>query len=314
MGRTQKTGGRKTAVITGSTNGLGLEATRQLAARGVRVIMTGRNAQRGQSRVNDLKKQMPEADISYSQLDLSSLEGISPFAQSLDVEGLDILINNAGVMGPQERVLTSYGQELQFGTNHLAHFLLTSCLLPALIRGRGRVITVASRAALKGRIHFEDLKAARHYDSMTFYRQSKLANLMFALSLDRLLRQHDMPVQSCAAHPGWTRTNMIASIPHQETIPTLKQRLYQRVIEPIGAAIFNHFAQDVADGVQPLLAPVWLGGDVGGAYFGPQKFGERNGPVGPAHIPASARKESDQKRLWQCSVEITGAQYPFTYS
>lgn len=314
MGGTQKTGQKKTVLITGSTNGLGLEAARQLAARGLRVIMTGRNSLKGHRLIEEFRRHIPEADVTYRQLDLSSLNEISRFDRLLDVEALDILINNAGIMGPPERVLTPYGQELQFGTNHLAHFLLTSCLLPMLIRGKGRIITVASRASLKGRIAFDDLTSSRCYNAMTCYRQSKLANLMFALSLDQLLRRHGIQVQSCAVHPGWTRTNMIANIPHGDCAPSLSTRLYRRFFEPVGKAVFEYFAQDVADGVQPLLAPVWSNGDVGGAYFGPQNRGERSGPVGLARIPKIARIEADQKRLWQYSVDVTGAKYPFTFS
>src|SRR5208283_3110655 len=130
---------------------------------------------------------------------------------------LDLLINNAGVMAPKRRLQTRDGFEIQFGTNVLGHFALTAVLLPALVRAavghpqRPRVVTLASIAHKQGQLNFDDLLSAKSYGPMVAYRQSKLADLMFAFELDRRLGAAGPPisgVMSLAAHPGVANTNL----------------------------------------------------------------------------------------------------------
>ena len=171
---------------------------------------------------------------------------------ALDIP-LDLLINNAGVMAPKRRQETADGFELQFGTNVLGHFALTARLLPALERAaasqaqRPRVVTIASIAHKQGRINFDDLQSTKNYSPMGAYRQSKLADLMFAFTLDRRLRAAGPPasgVMSVAAHPGVANTNLFQTGEYSAIERAIRRGL--------GAAI-GTLLNSEADGAVPTL-------------------------------------------------------------
>ena len=172
----------RTAVVTG-TGGLGYEDALALARAGCDVILAGRNPRKGADAVARIRGEVPPARIRFERVDLADLASIAAFGERIGKgrTSLDLLINNAGVMVPPQRQLTTDGFELQFGTNYLGHFALTAHLLPLLRNGKGaRVISLSSVAAAQGRIDFDDLDASRSYKPMPVYAQSKLACLMFA--------------------------------------------------------------------------------------------------------------------------------------
>ncbi|AQS88028.1 oxidoreductase [Neoasaia chiangmaiensis NBRC 101099] len=299
------------AVITGATGGLGFETARGLAERGARTILTGRNPTKGEAALHRLRALVPNADVQFLPLDLASLASVAAFVRSLNDKApqVDILINNAGVMGPARRLATKDGFELQFGTNHLGHFALTGQLLTRLTQGHGLVVTVASLAAWKGKLPFDDLNAQRHYSAFGRYRQSKLANLSFALELDRRARAHGGRIHSRAAHPGWAMSDIIANSAALGSGKGRAQQILRTVQKTVGSAVFRTLGQDVAHGAEPLLYAALSPNALDGGYYGPQGRGERRGPPGPAPIPPDASDPGLAKRLWDASERLTGVSY-----
>ncbi len=178
---TEQTG--KLAVVTGANSGIGLETARRLVGAGAQVILAVRNPERGARALDDIRSSHPDGNVSTESLDLSSLQSVRDFADTMTTLGrpIDILVNNAGIMAVPKRTLTDDGFELQIGTNFLGHFALTGLLLPLLRRSSApRVVTVSSNAARFGRINLDDLQGERHYSAWRAYGQSKLADLIFA--------------------------------------------------------------------------------------------------------------------------------------
>ncbi|HSJ17315.1 MAG TPA: SDR family NAD(P)-dependent oxidoreductase, partial [Solirubrobacterales bacterium] len=177
--------------MTGSNSGIGLSAARELARAGAHVVLACRNTGKGEAARREIRGAAEGADVEVGELDLASLASVRTFADGFRErhDGLDMLINNAGVMAPP-RSETSNGFELQLGTNHLGHFALTGLLIDAM-KGRfdARVVTVTSPAHWYGRINFDDLQGERRYGRWLAYGQSKAANILFALELDRRLRE-----------------------------------------------------------------------------------------------------------------------------
>src|SRR3981189_959614 len=177
----------KTAVVTGATGGLGYETALALARAGAEIILTGRNDRKGQSAIEKIGGEVTDARGRYQHLDLDTLASVADFAQRMHaLQSLALLINNAGVMALPRRQTTADGFEMQFGTNHLGHFALTTRLMPLLRLASGpRVVSVSGLAHRTGFIDFADLEGARVYSPWKAYGQSKLATLMFALELQR---------------------------------------------------------------------------------------------------------------------------------
>jgi NAD(P)-dependent dehydrogenase (short-subunit alcohol dehydrogenase family) len=288
----------RTFIVTGANSGLGYVTTRELARHGAHVIMTARDHTKGERALEELRARQPDASLELRHLDLSDLESVRAFAQSIIADGIpvDVLINNAGIMMPP-RSLTKQGFELQFGTNHLGHFALTGLLLDRLRAGRdSRVVTVSSTAHKSGSIHFDDLTGERRYGRWAFYAQSKFANAVFGLELDRRLRAGGVPVKSILAHPGYSATNL------QTSGPTGLLNLMMRV--------GNRFiAQDVEIGVLSQLYAATDPAADGGHFIGPDGRAEASGyptivqPIDAARVPETAQ------RLWRISEELTGVRF-----
>lgn len=198
-----------TAVVTGATTGLGLETARALASAGARVIVTARSAEKGEAAVATLTEQVPGAAVEYGVLELGSLVSVRSFADELSgrIDALQLLVCNAGIM------MVPFGQtedgfELQFGTNHLGHFLLTARLMPLLLAGApSRVVVLSSAGHNASGVDLDDPNYAdRPYDKMDAYGQSKSANVLFAAELDR--RFADRGVHAWSVHPGMVRTDL----------------------------------------------------------------------------------------------------------
>jgi NAD(P)-dependent dehydrogenase (short-subunit alcohol dehydrogenase family) len=211
-------------------------------------------------------------------------------------EGPDLLINNAGVMAPP-RSETADGFELQFGTNHLGHFGLTGLLIGGMEgRENARVVTVTSPAHWYGRVDFEDLQGERRYGRWRAYGQSKVANMLFALELDRRLGLAGWRVQSLAAHPGYAATKL------QSTGPT--------GIDSAVMAVTNRlFAQSAEMGALPMLYAATHPGLEGGTLIGPGGIGEQRGHPKPVPPRGRALDEALARRLWTVSEQLTGVRF-----
>jgi NAD(P)-dependent dehydrogenase (short-subunit alcohol dehydrogenase family) len=288
----------KTAVVTGSTGGLGYETVLVLAKTGAEIILTGRDDRKGQLALEKISREVVGARIFYEHLDLASLASIADFAQRMQVrQSLDLLINNAGVMALPRRQTTADGFETQFGTNYLGHFALTARLMPLLRRASGpRVVSVSSLAHRTGFIDFGDLQGTRLYSPWKAYGQSKLACLIFALELQRRSDAAGWNLTSDAAHPGFARTNLFAGGPGG----------LLSVATDFAAPFFGHSA---ADGARPILFAATSPQAKPGAYYGPGGFGELRGAPAPALIMPRARDAATAARLWDVSEKLTGTSF-----
>ena len=279
----------RTVVVTGATSGLGLETARALAAKGARVVLAVRDVARGEAVAAELP-----GSVEVRRLDLTDLESVRGFAAEWDGP-LDVLVNNAGIMMVPAGV-TVDGFELQFGTNHLGHFALTNLLLPHVT---DRVVTVASRAHRAGRLALDDLNwQQRPYSPERAYGQSKLANLLFTLELQRRLTAAGSPVRAMAAHPGWSATN-------------LQGRTQNRVKDGFMSVGNRIWATSSEEGARPTLFAATA--DLpGNSYVGPGGFMEMRGTPALVGRTVAASDPDLAKKLWTASVELTATDFPAT--
>lgn len=285
----------RTFLVTGANSGLGLETSRALASRGARVVMAVRNEAKGRAAAADVTATVPDADLEVRLLDLADLDSVKAFAADYDGP-LDVLVNNAGIMIPPRR-LTKQGHESQFGTNHLGHFALTGLLLDRLGKGQGpRVVTVSSLAHNSGRIHFEDLTGERGYAPVRYYEQSKFANMLFTLELDRRLRAAGSPVRSLAAHPGFSDTELMQST--------------NAFVRGLGKVVMPFVTQSAAAGALPQLYAATDPRAEGGQYFGPDGRKQRKGWPELQQPEPSAKDPETARRLWELSETLTGVRFP----
>jgi NAD(P)-dependent dehydrogenase (short-subunit alcohol dehydrogenase family) len=284
----------RVAIVTGANSGLGLVTARELARSGARVVLACRNLGKGHAAVDEVRAAVPGAQLQLEELDLASLASVRGFSERFRAshDGLDLLVNNAGVMGTPRR-RTADGFELQFGTNHLGHFALTTALLEAM-EGRedARVVTLSSTAHKMGRINFDNLNGDRHYFRWNAYGQSKLANLLFALELDRRLRAAGSTVKSLAAHPGYAATNLQSAGPP----------LFDRLVMVASTALI---AQSDEMGALPTLYAATEPGLEGGTYVGPDSFREQRGHPTIVQPNGRARDPETARRLWEVSERLT---------
>jgi NAD(P)-dependent dehydrogenase (short-subunit alcohol dehydrogenase family) len=289
----------RTAVVTG-TGGLGFQDALALARAGANVIIAGRSASKGAAAISHIRRNVPGAKVRFGELDLASLDSIETFCERLknSQSSLDLLINNAGVMTPPTRQATANGFELQFGTNYLGHFALTAQLLPLLRNGnQPRVVTVSSLAARAGAIDFDNLQSERSYKPMVAYGQSKLACLMFALELHRRSDASGWGVQSIAAHPGISRTDLLTNGAGAWSAAGMARRFMWFLFQP------------VAQGALPTLFAATSPQARGGAYYGPDRLGEVRGSPAPARVPPQALDTGSGERLWRESERLTGTTF-----
>ncbi len=288
------------ALITGSTEGIGYEDALALSTAGWSVIMMGRNAQKGAASIAKIHQFNPKAKVSFEKIDLADLASINAFASRMNSKGnaIDLLINNAGVMTPPKRLTTADGFELQFGTNHLGHFSLTTQLLPLLRKSSNpRVVTVSSIANREGKINFDDLQSKASYAPMKAYSQAKLANLMFALELQRQSDQHGWGITSIAAHPGVSRTNLLISGAGRWSVTGMVRTFLPFLFQPS------------AQGALPTLYAATSPDAKGGFYYGPNKMSETRGFPSIAKIPAPATDLEVSLKLWELSKKMVKVEF-----
>ncbi len=292
----------KTVLVTGANSGIGYQAALELARHGAHVLLGVRNPAKGQDALGRLKLEVPDASAEVVELDVASLQSVRSFAEAFlrREQALDVLLNNAGVMGLTKRQLTADGFERQFGTNHLGHFALTGLLLPALQRSSAaRVVTVASLAHRNGTVEEDNLQGERKYDPMGAYNNSKLANLLFVYELNRRLKNAGSPLLSVGAHPGVAITKVFENGPGEGG--DLKTKVIKLLVP--------FLAQNDAMGALPLEYAATVPDVKGGEYLGPDGFGEFKGHPKVVQPRAKALDEAAGKKLWQISEELTGISY-----
>ena len=291
-----------TVVITGANSGIGLAAAEQLATHGAAVTLAVRDRVRGQAAAQRIEP-LATGQVEVAQLDLADLASIRDFAKSWSdrhPDGLDVLVNNAGVMAIPRRQ-TVDGFEMQLGTNHLGHFALTGLLADSL-NPDARVVTVSSGAHRFGRLNFEDLQSERGYQKWRAYGQSKLANILFCLELHRRATRAGVPVRSIGVHPGYAATNL------QRVGPEMSGDRISGFV--VGLA--NRFlAQSAEAGAWPTLMAATDPGVPGGSFLGPTQWRGQRGAPGYETPSDAARDPEAARRLWEESSRLTGVTFPW---
>ena len=291
------------AVVTGANSGLGLVTAAELARHGAQVTMAVRDIARGEAAAERVRARAT-APVEVRRLDLADLASVREFAAGWATdhpEGLDLLVNNAGIMAIPRR-LTVDGFEMQLGTNHLGHFALTALLFPALVAvPHSRVVTVSSQAHRFGRMDFDDPMGERRYSAWGAYGQSKLANLLFTSELQRRLDVAGIPMKALAAHPGFASTNLQSVGP--------RERFGEGATKVTGA-MNRLLAQSAEMGALPTLFAAVAPGIPGGSYVGPDGFMEQRGHPRIVGRSKAAQDASAARQLWSMSEELTGVTFP----
>lgn len=288
----------RVAVVTGGNGGLGLETVRALARKGAHVVMAARNLEKAARAQAEVVAEAPEASVEVRALDLGSLASVRAFATEVlqAHAAIDLLFANAGVMATPEGT-TVDGFETQFGTNHLGHFELARLLLPALHRsGAGRVVTTTSTARFAaGPYDLDDPHhRRRRYEPWEAYGYSKLANLQFALELDRRLRAAGSRVAALSADPGFSNTDLQQTTAKE--LPGPSQRFAARMVRWLGQSAAAGALDQLRAGTDPEAA--------GGTLYRPRWIGFGAPVVGG--IAPRLRKPADLAKLWSVSEREVG--------
>ncbi|MEK9578291.1 MAG: SDR family NAD(P)-dependent oxidoreductase [Aquiluna sp.] len=279
----------KHVVITGGSNGLGLSSAKALAAMGANLTLLARGEDRLLRAAAELRKDFPDIRISEQVLDVSNLDQVREFASGQQ-EPVDILMNNAGLMGP-DFSLSIEGIESQMATNYVGHFLLTKLLWKQLEKAENpRVISLSSTVHRRGNLRgvtLETLRGAKEaeYDRWQRYADTKLACLFFARELDTRTKQAGSKVVSIAAHPGWAITGLQDNFPHT----------------------FDRFAQNADQGAQSQVMAAAAQGFSGGEFIGPnlELWGKPKKIAGSSH----SRDLEISNKLWTLTEELIGENF-----
>ncbi|RSM70305.1 KR domain-containing protein [Kibdelosporangium aridum] len=283
----------RTALITGANSGLGLRSAKVLAGMGARVLVAARDTERGNRAVAEIGRNAELVELDLA--DLSSVRKAAAQVRERTGDKLDILMNNAGVMGtPFTR--TTDGFELQFGVNHLGHAALTWLLLPAI--KDGRVVTVGSQAARGWGLDLDDPNfERRRYSISASYSQSKLANLIFMMELGRRAQAAGLNLVSTGGHPGMAATELVGN--------SVKLRT-KSVVGSVLTWGMAQFCQSVEVGALAQLRAATEPGLRSGDYFGPKWAMQLWGPPTKVRPRAAAFSEELGRRLWDVTAELTG--------
>ncbi len=288
----------RTAVVTGANGGLGLSTARALAAAGAHVVMAARNQEKAAEAEGRIRDGVPDASLEVVELDLGSLASVRKAAEQIGGahETIDLLVNNAGVMGIPEQK-TADGFEMQFGVDHLGHFALTALLMPALLRApAARIVTVTSTAHLMGTaVDPDNPHLHGRYRPWRAYGQAKLANYHFGIGLHQLLAQAQSPAASLIAHPGLSNTELQA-VSVRETGGGLSQRFFLGLTRNVGMSPGRGALSQLRAGTDP--------GAHSGEFYGPLFV--NSGP--PVRKPILRRLGMNRAiaRLWEVSERETG--------
>lgn len=272
----------------GDRSGLGYHQAIAFARAGADVTIASRRQARGEEALRRILAEVPGAAVRFEPLDLANLASVAAFAARMKVSSpsLDVLVNNAGVMGRLQREVSADGFERVLATNTVGHFALTTSLLPLLRAGREpRIVWVCSMRMSKA-IHFDDLQLERDYRYAEAYDQSKLANLTLAYEFQRRSQTSGWGVASLAAHPGVARTNLIPDGPGLDSVEGERFRTLPTMFQP------------AAQGALPLLYAATSPQAAAGGYYGPTGGGGLRGPPGIATPPEVAKDPQSAARLW----------------
>ncbi|GAB7046007.1 SDR family oxidoreductase [Catenuloplanes indicus] len=294
------------AVVTGASDGMGLHLATRLAGAGAEVIMPVRNRSKGETAIAAIRAEHPRATVSLRDLDLASLDSVAALGDTLRAEGRPIhfLINNAGVMMPPTHQHTADGYELQFGTNHLAHFALVAHLMPLLRAGRARVTSQISVSANRNSINWDDPAWTGPYDARRAYSHSKISFGLFGLELQRRSAAGGWGITSNISHPGIAPTSLLAARPEVgRSSDTMGVRMI-RVLSRIGLAGTPQTA------MLPALYAATSPDAKPGAFYGPQGPRNISGPPGEQDLWANLRSEQDAARIWEISEKLAHVSFP----
>ncbi|PIA60522.1 hypothetical protein AQUCO_00300190v1 [Aquilegia coerulea] len=283
-----------TAIVTGTSSGIGAETARVLALRGVHVVMAVRNMVAGASVREAIIKENPTAKVELMELDLSSMASVKKFVSEFYSTGLplNILINNAGTMG-NGFMLSEDNIELLFATNYIGPFLLTNLLLETMKRTaqqsdvEGRIVNVSSNGhqfSYREGIRFDKINDKSGYNGLTAYQQSKLANVLHANELARRLKEDRVQISANSLHPGViTNTDILR---HYST--TIKG-----IFHVIGKYVLKNVQQGAATTCYVALHPQVKG--LTGEYFHDSTIGNASKQAKDAELA---------KRLWDFSMTL----------
>jgi NAD(P)-dependent dehydrogenase (short-subunit alcohol dehydrogenase family) len=288
----------RVAVVTGANGGLGLETVRELARQGAHVVMAVRDQEKARHAVTDIRKSLPDAALEIVSLDLGSQASVRAAAEAIlsEHERVDLLVNNAGVMGIPERK-TSDGYEMQFGVDHLGHWTLTALLLPALLRSPdGRIVTVTSTAHHMGRsVDPRNPHLDGRYRPWRAYGQAKLANFHFGLGLQRELARAGASAESLIAHPGLSNTELQA-VSVRETDGGASQRFFLTLARRTGMSPAQGALSQLRAATDPRAK--------GGEFYGP--LWVNSGPPVRKPIVRRVGMGGAIAKLWEVSEGATG--------
>ena len=296
-------GRRRTVVVTGASAGLGYHAAEQLAAAGHRVVLATRDPARGAAAERSIRRHVDDADLAQLHLDLADLDSVRSAADELarsEPDGVDALLNNAGVVGSSALRRTAQGTELQTGTNHLGHFAWTARTLPLLERRRGRVVHVGSIAHRWARLDPSDPLGAGHYSSYRQYARSKLAVMLFGFELAERLADAGSAVSSVVAHPVLSLDALSPARP--DVRPSRTDPGWIRPAERL-------YAQGKDAGAVPLVHAA-VGDDVrSGSYWGPAGWMQLRGPAAVVAAEPRAHDRAEAARAWVASERAAGVAF-----
>jgi NAD(P)-dependent dehydrogenase (short-subunit alcohol dehydrogenase family) len=287
----------KTIMVTGANAGIGFETALALYEAGAHVVLAGRNLESMQRASLAIKEQKGSGSLEIGLLDLASLTSIKQFADTFlqTHKQLHVLINNAGVMIPPASK-TVDGFELQFGVNFIGHFALTGYLYPFLkATPDARIVTVSSMAYLRGSINFDNLHSEQSYDAMREYAQSKLANILFSIELQRRIIAANDPVVSIAAQPGANKTELTRHMSQDDYTAAVAR--VGELMEPWQGALPSLYAA-----VSPAAKA--------GAFYSPDQDGGYRGFPAEAAIAPHGLDETVASKLWDLAEEVTSVRFP----
>lgn len=286
----------KTYFITGANSGVGFEAAKILRAANANILVGARNEGRGRGAVSRLEGGAGSGTVEFIKIDLADIASIRAATNAVRAatDGLDAIVNNAGIMQTPEQK-TADGFEMQFGTNHLGHFLMNSLLIDLVADRLGRIVPVSSIAHKPpAKIHFDDIMFTEKYSPTLAYGQSKLANLVYGMELQRRLEAAGSSVSSITCHPGYSATNL------QSTGPT---GIWEKVYKFTNAA----FAQPAERGSEPLVLSAAGNEARPGGYYGPVGFGGARGKISDSDVAGNfATDPVVGEELWKVSEELLG--------
>ncbi|MFD7450799.1 SDR family NAD(P)-dependent oxidoreductase [Kitasatospora sp. NPDC059827] len=294
----------RTVLVTGANAGIGYFVAEQLAATGAGVVLGSRDRGRALAAMTSIGARVPGARLRHLPLDLADPASIEASAGALQLERLDAVVLNAGIaLDDPPRRTAANGHELMFATNHLGHFALTARLAPLLLATPGsRIVTTGSFAAKSERLDLADLQSARDYKPKRAYARSKLAQMLFAVELDRRLRAAGSSTLSVLTHPGGALDALTPARPplHERTAGERLSRL------PLGLVVQG---KDAA--AWPAVRAVLDAGVRGGpVLWSPRVFGLRGEPR-PEPLWEHLADPATAAWLWEASCELAGCEPVF---